>query len=178
MNLFLIGFMGTGKSTISRELGRRLSQEVVEMDDLIAKRQGMPISGIFEEYGEEYFRELETGLLVELQQKNGVIVSCGGGTPMRECNVAEMKKSGVIVLLTAEPETILERVKHSHARPLLENHKTAEYIGELLKKRRDKYEAAADLTVATDGKNTAAICSEIMEKVEKWGKTQYVKRPD
>ena len=97
---------------------------------------------------------------------------------MRECNVAEMKKSGVIVLLTAEPETILARVKHSHARPLLENHKTAEYIGELLEKRRDKYEAAADLTVATDGKNTAAICSEIMEKVEKWGKTQYVKRPD
>ena len=76
---------------------------------------------------------------------------------MRECNVEEMKKSGVIVLLTAEPETILERVKYSHDRPLLENHKTAEYIAELLDKRRDKYEAAADLTIATDGKNTAAI---------------------
>ena len=87
---------------------------------------------------------------------------------MRECNVEEMKKSGVIVLLTAEPETILERVKHSHDRPLLENHKTAAYIAELLNKRRDKYEAAADLTIATDGKNTAAICSELIESVQRW----------
>lgn len=168
MNIFLIGFMGTGKSTISAALGRRLSREVMEMDELIVKREGMPISEIFEKKGEPYFRELETGLLVELQQKNDVIVSCGGGTPMRECNVKEMKKSGVIVLLTAEPETILQRVKHSHDRPLLENHKTAEYIGELLEKRRDKYEAAADLTIATDGKNTAAICSELIEKVQGW----------
>ena len=168
MNIFLIGFMGTGKSTISAALGRRLSREVVEMDELIVKREGMPISEIFEKKGEPYFRELETGLLVELQQKNDVIVSCGGGTPMRECNVEEMKKSGVIVLLTAEPETILERVKYSHDRPLLENHKTAEYIAELLDKRQDKYEAAADLTIATDGKNTAAICSELIENVQRW----------
>ena len=97
MNIFLIGFMGTGKSTISAVLGKELSTEVIEMDELIVKRQGMPISQIFETRGEEYFRELETGLLVELQQRDGVIVSCGGGTPMRECNVAEMKKSGIIV---------------------------------------------------------------------------------
>ena len=81
-----------------------------------------------------------------------------------------MKKSGVIVLLTAEPETILERVKRSHDRPLLENNKTAEYIAELLGKRWDRYEAAADLSIATDGKNTAAICSEILERIEKWEK--------
>lgn len=79
MNIFLIGFMGTGKSTISAVLGKELSTEVIEMDELIVKRQGMPISQIFETRGEEYFRELETGLLVELQQRDGVIVSCGGG---------------------------------------------------------------------------------------------------
>ncbi len=176
MNIFLIGFMGTGKSTISAALGRRLSREVMEMDELIAKREGMPISEIFEKKGELYFRERETGLLVELQEKDDVIVSCGGGTPMRECNVTEMKKSGVIVLLTAEPETILERVKRSHDRPLLENNKTAEYIAELLGKRWDRYEAAADLSIATDGKNTAAICSEILERIEKWEKKHHVKR--
>ena len=132
MNIFLIGFMGTGKSTISTVLGKELSTEVIEMDELIVKRQGMPISQIFETRGEEYFRELETGLLVELQQRDGVIVSCGGGTPMRECNVAEMKKSGIIVLLTARPETIFERVRYSHNRPLIEHNKTAEYIFELL----------------------------------------------
>lgn len=170
MNIFLIGFMGTGKSTISTVLGKELSTEVIEMDELIVKRQGMPISQIFETRGEEYFRELETGLLVELQQRDGVIVSCGGGTPMRECNVAEMKKSGIIVLLTARPETIFERVRYSHNRPLIEHNKTVEYIAELLEKRREKYEAAADVTIATDGKDTHEICREIQDSVKEWEK--------
>ena len=170
MNIFLIGFMGTGKSTISAVLGKELSTEVIEMDELIVKRQGMPISQIFETRGEEYFRELETGLLVELQQRDGVIVSCGGGTPMRECNVAEMKKSGIIVLLTARPETIFERVRYSHNRPLIEHNKTAEYIAELLEKRREKYEAAADVTIATDGKDTREIWREIQDSVKEWEK--------
>lgn len=170
MNIFLIGFMGTGKSTISAVLGKELSTEVIEMDELIVKRQGMPISQIFETRGEEYFRELETGLLVELQQRDGVIVSCGGGTPMRECNVAEMKKSGIIVLLTARPETIFERVRYSHNRPLIEHNKTVEYIAELLEKRREKYEAAADVTIATDGKDTREICREIQNSVKEWEK--------
>ena len=170
MNIFLIGFMGTGKSTISAVLGKELSTEVIEMDELIVKRQGMPIFQIFETRGEEYFRELETGLLVELQQRDGVIVSCGGGTPMRECNVAEMKKSGIIVLLTARPETIFERVRYSHNRPLIEHNKTVEYIAELLEKRREKYEAAADVTIATDGKDTHEICREIRDSVKEWEK--------
>ena len=170
MNIFLIGFMGTGKSTISTVLGKELSTEVIEMDELIVKRQGMPISQIFKTRGEEYFRELETGLLVELQQRDGVIVSCGGGTPMRECNVAEMKKSGIIVLLTARPETIFERVRYSHNRPLIEHNKTAEYIAELLEKRREKYEAAADVTIVTDGKDTREICREIQYSVKEWEK--------
>ena len=170
MNIFLIGFMGTGKSTISTVLGKELSTEVIEMDELIVKRQGMPISQIFKTRGEEYFRELETGLLVELQQRDDVIVSCGGGTPMRECNVAEMKKSGIIVLLTARPETIFERVRYSHNRPLIEHNKTAEYIAELLEKRREKYEAAADVTIVTDGKDTREICREIQDSVKEWEK--------
>ncbi len=165
MNIFLIGFMGTGKSTISAALGRMLSMEVIEMDELIAKRQGMSISQIFETHGEEYFRELETGLLVELQDRPNVIVSCGGGTPMRACNVAEMRKSGEIVLLTAAPETILDRVKDSHDRPLIEHNKTVEFISELLGKRRAKYEAAADLKIETDHKQVTDICHEIVGKL-------------
>ena len=81
-----------------------------------------------------------------------VIVSCGGGTPMRECNVREMRKNGRIVLLTAKPETILERVKNNHDRPLLEDNKNVSYIKELLEQRREKYEAAADLIIETDEK--------------------------
>ena len=77
----------------------------------------MSISDIFEVYGEQYFRDLETNLLIEMQSRTNVVISCGGGTPMRECNVVEMKKNGRVVLLTAKPETILDRVKDSHDRP-------------------------------------------------------------
>lgn len=163
-NIVLIGFMGTGKSTIAEFLKNTLNMEVVEMDQLIATREGMSISKIFEIHGEEYFRDLETNLLIEMQSKSNVVISCGGGTPMRERNVAEMKKNGKVVLLTAKPETILERVKDNHDRPLLENNKNVSYIEELLEKRRPKYEAAADFVIETDQKSAAEICEEIMQK--------------
>ena len=150
-NIFLIGFMGAGKSTISDYLKNALAMDVVEMDQCIVERQGMSISDIFETYGEEYFRELETNLLIEMQSQSNVVVSCGGGVPMRERNVVEMKKNGRVVLLTAKPETILERVKDNHDRPLLENNKTVPFIADLMEKRRAKYEAAADIVIQTDG---------------------------
>ncbi len=151
-NIFLIGFMGAGKSTISDYLKNALAMDVVEMDQCIVERQGMSISDIFETYGEEYFRELETNLLIEMQSQSNVVVSCGGGVPMRERNVVEMKKNGRVVLLTAKPETILERVKDNHDRPLLENNKTVPFIADLMEKRRAKYEAAADIVIQTDGR--------------------------
>ena len=161
-NIFLIGFMGAGKSTVSDYLNRAYGMDVVEMDRIIAQRQGMSISDIFENYVEQYFRDLETNLLIEMQSKSNVVVSCGGGTPMRENNVAEMKKNGRVVLLTAKPETILDRVKDSHDRPLIENNKTVPFIADLMEKRREKYEAAADIIIETDGKNKEQICEEIL----------------
>ena len=131
-NIVLIGFMGTGKSTISDFLKNVFAMDVAEMDQIIAQRQGMSISDIFETYGEQYFRNLETNLLIEMQSRSNVVISCGGGTPMRECNVVEMKKNGRVVLLTAEPETILDRVKDNHDRPLIENNKTVPFITELM----------------------------------------------
>lgn len=164
-NIFLIGFMGAGKSTISDYLKNVLAMDVVEMDQCIVERQGMSISDIFETYGEEYFRELETNLLIEMQSQSNVVVSCGGGVPMRERNVAEMKKNGRVVLLTAKPETILERVKDNHDRPLLENNKNVSFIADLLEKRRAKYEAAADIVVETDGKSELEICEELIHRL-------------
>ena len=163
-NIFLIGFMGAGKSTISDYLKNALAMDVVEMDQCIVERQGMSISDIFETYGEEYFRELETNLLIEMQSRSNVVVSCGGGVPMRERNVVEMKKNGRVVLLTAKPETILERVKDNHDRPLLENNKNVSFIADLLEKRRAKYEAAADIVVETDGKSELEICEELIHR--------------
>ena len=164
-NIFLIGFMGAGKSTISDYLKNALAMDVVEMDQCIVERQGMSISDIFETYGEEYFRELETNLLIEMQSQSNVVVSCGGGVPMRERNVTEMKKNGRVVLLTAKPETILERVKDNHDRPLLENNKNVDFIGDLMEKRRPKYEAAADIIIETDGKTELEICEELIHRL-------------
>ena len=164
-NIFLIGFMGAGKSTISDYLKNALAMDVVEMDQCIVERQGMSISDIFETYGEEYFRELETNLLIEMQSQSNVVVSCGGGVPMRERNVVEMKKNGRVVLLTAKPETILERVKDNHDRPLLEDNKTVPFIADLMEKRRAKYEAAADIVIETDGKSELEICEEMIHRL-------------
>ena len=164
-NIVLIGFMGAGKSTISDFLKTVFAMEIVEMDQIIAERQGMSISDIFETYGEEYFRDLETNLLIEMQSRTNVVISCGGGVPMRERNVAEMKKNGRVVLLTAKPETILERVKDNHDRPLLEGNKTVPYIAQLMEKRREKYEAAADIVIETDGKSELQICEELVQSL-------------
>ena len=123
-NIVLIGFMGAGKSTVASGLNRLYGMQIVEMDECIAKREGKSIPEIFETNGEEYFRNLETELLIELQKQTNLVISCGGGVPMRERNVAEMKKNGKVVLLTASPEVILERVRNNHDRPLLENHKS------------------------------------------------------
>lgn len=164
-NIVLIGFMGTGKTTIANRLSTLFHLDVVEMDQMIAEREGMSISDIFAVHGETFFRDLETNLLIEMQSRSNVVVSCGGGTPMRECNVVEMKKNGRVVLLAARPETILDRVKDSHDRPLLENHKTVSHIRKLLEERREKYEAAADIVIWTDGKTEWEICEEIAEKL-------------
>ena len=160
-NIFLIGFMGAGKSTIARCLHSHHGMEWLEMDKEIEKSEGMPISEIFRRKGEEYFRELETGLLLSLESRSNTVVSCGGGVPLRSCNVEAMKRSGIVVFLTAWPETILERVKDSHDRPLLEGHKDVEYIAGLLSKRLERYQAAADVQIATDGRRTAEIAEEI-----------------
>lgn len=90
-NIVLIGFMGTGKSTIARHLGVMFAMDVIEMDQVIAQREGMSIPDIFEIHGEQYFRDAETDLLIEMQSKKNVVISCGGGTPLRERNVAAMK---------------------------------------------------------------------------------------
>ena len=137
-NIVLIGFMGAGKTTVSDYLSTMFDMDIIEMDQEITDREEMSIPDIFATYGEEYFRDLETNLLVELQDRKNVIISCGGGTALRENNVAEMKKNGRVVLLTASPETIYERVKDSDDRPVLKGRKNVDGIAELMEQRREK----------------------------------------
>ena len=163
--IFLIGFMGCGKSTVSKELSRQFGLKIIEMDQLIAERERMSIPDIFSKKGEPYFRALETSLLKDLKTQTNLVVSCGGGVAMRRENVALMKEQGRIVLLTAKPKTILERVSHSDDRPLLKGRKTISEITGLLSARRPAYEAAADFCVTTDHKDASDIAVEIMGKL-------------
>ena len=162
-NVFLIGFMGAGKSTIARCLQKELDMELVEMDERIVQEQGMSINEIFEKFGEAGFRDIESQLVVDLGNQEKSIVSCGGGVVVRPENVENMKKSGKIIFLTATPETILERVKDGTDRPLLNGHMNVEYIEELMNKRLVLYQGAADYMVATDGKTKGEICTEIIK---------------
>ena len=165
-NIFLIGFMGSGKSTIAKQLKKELDMELVEMDQRIVDEQGMSINDIFAQKGEEAFRDIESQLVVDLGNQEASIISCGGGVVIRPQNVENMKKSGKIVFLTATPETILERVKGGTDRPLLNGNMNVPYIKEMMDKRRDFYEGAADIKISTDNKSVKEISDEIIEALK------------
>jgi shikimate kinase len=163
-NIYLVGFMGAGKSTIADRLGQMLGMEKLDTDEMIVDRSGMSINEIFERFGEEYFRDLETAALKELAGCSGSIVSCGGGVTLRQENIEAMRSNGVIVWLTAQPETIYDRIHLSTTRPLLKNNNTVEGIARLLKERLARYENAADVIVATDGLGIDEVCGNLIEK--------------
>lgn len=160
-HIYLIGFMGVGKSSIARRLSGMLRLPMLEMDEALEKREGISISEIFKRCGEEYFRNLETALLRSIKEEPASIVSCGGGAVLREENLRLMRESGVIVQLTAAPESILKRVRHSLNRPILNGNMNVDYIRGLLEKRAPLYEKAADFSISTDEKSIEEICQEI-----------------
>lgn len=159
--IYLIGFMGCGKSTISKKLAGQLQLPYIEMDEILVKQFGKPITEVFADEGEEAFRQAETALIRKLGEAGAAVVSCGGGAAMRQENVRYMKEKGVVVLLQASPLTIYDRVKNSTSRPLLNGHMNVKYISDLMAKRAPFYEAAADLTVSVDGKRADQIVAEI-----------------
>ena len=165
-NIILIGFMGTGKSTISKALHEKTGWPEVDMDRWIVEKESMSINEIFEKYGEPCFREKETQALETVLQESGQIVSCGGGAVLKTHNVELMKNRGSVVLLTAKPETIYERVKDDKTRPILNGNMNVEYIAGLMEKRNVYYEAAADIRIATDGKSAEQICEEIFGNLQ------------
>lgn len=165
-HIFLIGFMGCGKSSNAACLADLTGAGRLEMDQEIEKKEQMKILEIFEKHGEPYFRDLETEFVKQLSNMAPSIVSCGGGVVLREENVRLMKEMGIVVLLTATPETVLARVQESDERPILNGCKNTASIEALMETRRNLYERAADVTISTDGREVRDICGEILKRTE------------
>ena len=146
-SLILIGFMGTGKSTLGRVLAERLHLEQVDLDEVVVQEQNMPISDIFSRYGEERFRELEHDVVCRYAAQPNLIISPGGGAVLREENRKVMRECCTVISLLARPEVILERVnRDATVRPVLENRKPGqsklERIEEVLTQRMPCYQEA------------------------------------
>jgi shikimate kinase len=161
--IFLIGFMGSGKTTVGELLAKKLGLPVFDMDVEIVGYAGKSVNDIFHDHGEGFFRELESTVLRNFPNED-IIVSTGGGTILKEENRIWMKENGSVVFLEASADEILERLKDDTTRPLLEGDKEKE-INERLGKRMPLYKEAADIRILTDGKNLEEIIEEIMRSL-------------
>ncbi len=164
-HIFLIGFMGSGKTSTAIELCDKLEISEIDTDKFITERVGMSIPEIFETKGEEQFRKYETSTLVRISQMSPRVVACGGGIVLNKINVKKMKRMGTIFLLNASPESIYERIKDTDDRPLLKGNMNIEYISNMLKDRMPAYEAAADILINTDGLTPKDVAQRIVEAI-------------
>ncbi|MHC4166842.1 MAG: shikimate kinase [Planctomycetota bacterium] len=150
MNITLIGYRGTGKSTIAEILGDRLSMRVVCMDAEIVTRAGKTIPEIVEESGWDHFRDIESQLAADLGSEDGLIIDAGGGIIVRPKNIESLKKNGLVFWLVADEQTIVDRIKDDTQRPSLSGSKSfVDEVAEILSERTPKYKAAADHTIDT-----------------------------
>ena len=166
MNIILIGYRGTGKSTVAQILGQRLGRKVISTDAEIVKETKQSILQIVEQFGWEHFRELETQMCQKLQDQAGLVIDTGGGLILKEENVKILKDNGTIFWLTAEVPTIVKRISGDTQRPSLSGTKTfVEEIEDILKERTPKYEAAADHVIPTDLTSPHQIADSILSLI-------------
>lgn len=161
-HLILIGFMGSGKSTVGKELASRLKHTFVDTDKLIEEKQGCSITTIFKEQGEEVFRQMETELLKTfLQEEKPLLISTGGGLPLRQENGHLLKQMGVVIWLEVSKATVLERLQNDSNRPLLSGNNREDSIEALLNSRREQYQKLADLVIDVNNASVKQIVDEI-----------------
>lgn len=152
-NYVLVGFMGAGKTSVGKMLAAETGKKFMDTDELIVQQMGLSINDIFAQYGEEYFRNLETNLLKALcDTAHDAVISVGGGLPVREENRKYMKELGTVVYLSTTESTVIKRLKGDTTRPLLRGTKeeVKAKVHDLMSKRRDLYKDAAHLVIETD----------------------------
>lgn len=165
-HIILIGFMGSGKSTLGLRLAKHTSYSFIDTDQYIEEKEGRKISDIFATDGENYFRKLETTVLEELLHSDErCILSLGGGTPLREENRSLIKKGGYCVFLKVTAKEAYERLKGDSQRPLLQVADPKEKIRQLLKERNPIYERTADYILDEEGKTLKQIFDELLKVV-------------
>ncbi len=167
MNLILCGMMGVGKTTVGIKIAEKTGRRWYDTDGIIVDRHGK-ISDIFEYYGEEHFRKIETEVVKELATKDGLVISTGGGLVLKRENDTLLKENGKIVFLRATAETLLNRLGGDRTRPLLSGSTVTlgERLRRLLEERTPVYESVADVIVDVDGKTPEAIAEEVIEAVQ------------
>jgi len=167
MRIILIGFMGVGKTTIGKIIAKKLKLNFVDMDNYIEKREGKSISKIFEDYGEQHFRKLESESLKDLIKSDNIVISTGGGIVTTKENSDILKKEKIVIFLDANTQTILNNLsKEIDKRPLLSNSNNVENtISNLLNERYEKYNSICDIKIDINEKNIEEVVSQILVNI-------------
>ena len=166
MNIVLIGYRGTGKSTAGRLLAARLGRELVSTDAEIVKSAQRTIPEIVVQQGWDYFRDLESDICRELASRDQLVIDTGGGAILRAQNVEALKKDGTLFWLTASVETIAKRIGGDNQRPSLTGTKSfIDEIQDVLRERMPKYRAAADHIIRTDDRSINQLVETLLTLV-------------
>jgi len=166
-NIFLVGLMGAGKSTVGKQLARRMKLDFYDSDRVIVERTGVPIATIFEIEGEQGFRDRETQVLEELSGYEGCVIATGGGGLTRSENVEIIKRSGKLVYLRASAEKLYTRIKHDKARPLMQTDHPLQTLRDLLAEREPTYLGASDIVIRTANQKVGVILHRIEQALKK-----------
>ncbi len=166
-NIYLVGLMGTGKSTIGKILASRLKMDFIDSDQTIEKITGNSISQLFNRKGEEHFRSLEKKFIKDGHPEKNCIISCGGGLCIPAGAMESLKEKGLVICLWAEPETLLNRTKDDKSRPLLQVAKPIEALKKLLTSRESRYKEA-DVIILTDKISPEQVVEKIIEELDKF----------
>jgi shikimate kinase len=163
MNLVLIGFRGAGKTTLTKELAKRLKMNFIIMDELIIKKAKLSINEIVTKYGWERFRDLESEVVSEVSKRDNIVIDTGGGVILREENIKNLKKNGFIIWLKVDEEVVIKRIKDSKNRPSLTNKGFIEEIKNVLMEREPIYRRIADYIIDTSYRGIDEIVNEILK---------------
>ncbi len=165
-NIVLIGFMGCGKTTVGMALSQLIHYDFLDCDILIEQKCGMTISNIFSEFGESYFRKIETEVMAEVSKLECCVIATGGGVIKNPDNMDLLQKNSSVVYLKATPEQIFKNVKEDHTRPILQTNNKFEKISILMNEREPFYQQYADFSIEVGEKSVTEITDKILEILE------------